>query len=257
MMRYIDSHAHIMSEEFAGDLEEMLRKTEEAHVDRIMIITLEPEEAYRALEFRKRDPEKYQVAHAVFPEDADKLTEERWDAFREITARDDVCAVGECGLEYHWVKDENLRAKQRELFVRQIEWANEIGKPVLVHSRDAMQDTFDIMKQHRCRGLLHCFPGSKEMALEFTKLGYYIALGGAVTFKNARHSGEVCRTIDEKYLLTETDSPYMSPEPLRGRRNDPSNIPYVLRKMAEIRNVPEEYLAGVIFDNYQRFLEGK
>jgi TatD DNase family protein len=129
-----------------------------------------------------------------------------------------------------------------------------MNKPVLVHSRDAMQDTFDIMKAHHWKGLLHCFSGTKEMAKEFTKLGYYIALGGALTFKNARHSVEVCSAIDENYLLSETDCPYMAPVPYRGKRNEPSYIPLIVKKMAEVRNTSEEHMAEVISANWDRFL---
>ena len=118
-----------------------------------------------------------------------------------------------------------------------------------------MQDTYDILKAHRARGLLHCFSGSKEMALEFTKLGYYIALGGAVTFKNSRHSREVATAIDGRYLLSETDSPYMAPEPVRGTRNEPANIPYIVAALAALRSVSTAEMAALIQDNWARFLE--
>ena len=122
-------------------------------------------------------------------------------------------------------------------------------------AEDAIQDTFDILKEHQVPGLLHCFPGTKEMAKEFTKLGYYIALGGALTFKNARHSVEVVETIDEKYLLSETDCPYMAPVPVRGTKNEPSNIPYIVQKMADVRNVSVEHMASTILENWKRYLK--
>lgn len=155
------------------------------------------------------------------------------------------------------VKDEDKRALQREWFIRQIELAKKLNKPIAVHSRDAIQDTFDIMKEHRCTGLLHCFSGTKEMAKEFTKLGYYIALGGALTFKNARHSVEVAESVDEKYLLTETDCPYMTPVPFRGKRNEPCFIPYILKKMADVRGVSEEHMAQTVIDNFHRYLNNE
>ena len=164
-----------------------------------------------------------------------------------------VTCIGEIGLDYYWEKDPEIRALQREFFIRQIELAKKLNKPFLVHSRDAIQDTYDIMKEHHGHGLMHCFAGTKEMAREFVKLGYYIALGGALTFKNARHSVEVCADIDENYLLTETDCPYMAPVPYRGKRNEPSYIPYIVRKIAELRQMPEEALAAVIAENWQRF----
>lgn len=257
MNHYVDTHAHIFAEQYADDFEEMLNRCAEAGVDQIMIITLSHDETMKAVEFAKKDPERFQVAAGIFPEDVKDLTDEMWEEFKETVKDPMISCVGEIGLDYYWEKDPEVRALQRKVFIRQIELAKEIGKPILVHSRDAMQDTFDIMKAHHTRGLLHCFSGTKEMAKEFTKLGYYIALGGALTFKNARHSVEVCETIDEKYLLSETDCPYMAPTPFRGKRNEPSYIPLIVKKMAEVRGVSEEYMAEVIHANWHRFLSGE
>ncbi len=257
MNHYVDTHAHIFAEQYADDSEEMLNRCAEAGVDQIMIITLSHDETIKAVEFAKKDPERFQVAAGIFPEDVRDLTDEMWEEFKETVKDPMISCVGEIGLDYYWEKDPEVRALQRKVFIRQIELAKEIGKPILVHSRDAMQDTFDIMKAHHTRGLLHCFSGTKEMAKEFTKLGYYIALGGALTFKNARHSVEVCETIDEKYLLSETDCPYMAPTPFRGKRNEPSYIPLIVKKMAEVRGVSEEYMAEVIHANWHRFLSGE
>jgi len=257
MNHYVDTHAHIFAEQYADDFEEMLNRCAEAGVDQIMIITLSHDETMKAVEFAKKDPERFQVAAGIFPEDVRDLTDEMWEEFKETVKDPMISCVGEIGLDYYWEKDPEVRALQREVFIRQIELAKEIGKPILVHSRDAMQDTFDIMKAHHTHGLLHCFSGTKEMAKEFTKLGYYIALGGALTFKNARHSVEVCETIDEKYLLSETDCPYMAPTPFRGKRNEPSYIPLIVKKMAEVRGVSEEYMAEVIHANWHRFLSGE
>ncbi len=254
-VHFVDTHAHICSESFRDDFEEMIRRTEEAHVDRIMIITLSNEETKRAVEFAQRDPYKYTVAAGIFPEDVKDLTDAYYEEFMQTASMKEVSVIGEIGLDYYWEKDPGVRALQRELFVRQIELARKLNKPIAVHSRDAMQDTFDIMKEHHWKGLMHCFAGSKEMAAEFTKLGYYIALGGPVTFKNARHSAEVVTSIDEKYLLTETDCPYMAPVPKRGKRNEPAYIPYIAAKMAELRGVSIEYIADVILRNWDRFLE--
>ncbi len=253
-LTYVDTHAHIMSDDYADDFEEMLKRCSDAGVNRIMIITLSHEETLKAIEFAKKDPARFQVAAGIFPEDVKELTDEMWEEFRETVRDPMISCVGEIGLDYYWEKDPEVRALQREVFIRQIELAKEINKPILVHSRDAMQDTFDIMKAHHWKGLLHCFSGTKEMAREFTKLGYYIALGGALTFKNARHSVEVCAEIDEKWLLSETDCPYMAPTPYRGKRNEPSYIPLIVRKMAEVRNTTEEHMASVIDANWDRFL---
>jgi TatD DNase family protein len=254
---YIDTHAHIMGEEFKDDLDQVIARMDEANIDHVMIITLSYEEAQRAMDFSERDPERYRVATGIFPEDVDKITDADWDRFVKTAQDPRIACIGEIGLDYHWVKDPSLRKMQREFFTRQIDLAKELDKPFAVHSRDAIQDTYDIMKEHHWHGLLHCFSGTKEMAREFTKLGYYIALGGALTFKKARHAVEVAEDTDPEYLLTETDCPYMAPEPVRGTRNEPANIPYILRKMAEVRNVSEEEMAAQVEANWQRFLEKK
>ena len=250
-IHYVDTHAHILDESFEEDYDEMLKRTEEAHVDRIMIITLSKDEALKAIEVKRKNPKKFSIATGIFPCD---VNEKDWDAFVQIAKDPMIDVIGEIGLDYHWEKDKGMQALQRELFIRQIELARQLNKPIAVHSREAIQDTFDIMKEHHWKGLMHCFPGTKEMAREFTKLGYYIALGGALTFKNARHSVEVCEDIDIKYLLSETDCPYMAPVPMRGKRNEPSYIPLIVRKMADVRNISVEEMANAIDENWTRFL---
>lgn len=256
-IHYLDSHAHLLGEEYNEDRDEVVSKCLEKHVDRIMIITLSIEEGYQAIEYAKTNPSMFKVANGIFPCDIDEHTEEIWDDFVKLVSSDEITAIGEIGLDYYWVKDLEERKQQKVWFIKQLELAKKLNKPVLIHSRDAMQDTFDILKEHHVKGIIHCFPGSIEMAKEFTKLGYYIALGGPVTFKNARHAVEVVKDIDLNYLLSETDSPYMAPVPVRGKRNDPSNIPYIVAKMAEVRNMSVEEMANIIDANYTRFLEGK
>ena len=254
---YVDSHAHIMSQEYKEDFEDVLKRIEEKNIGKVLIITLDYEEARKAIDFASKNPDRYQVATAIFPEDVKKVTDKSWNQFESLCKNPGISVIGEMGLDYYWEKDLGVRQLQRDLFVKQIELAKSLNKPIAVHARDAIQDTYDIMKAHHHKGVLHCFSGTKEMAVEFTKLGYYIALGGALTFKNARHSVEVCETIDSKYLLTETDCPYMSPVPVRGTRNEPSNIPYILEKMATVRNVSAEEMGKIVQDNYERFLHGE
>ena len=254
-MKYIDSHAHILAEEFQEDFDDVIARIRDAHIEKVMIVTTKADEALQAIEFAKSDPERWQVAYGIHPEDVRTVTEADLERMEQIAAMDAITAVGEIGLDYYWEKE--MKEEQKELFIRQIEIARRVNKPILVHSREAIQDTYDIMKEHRVRGLMHCFPGSLEMGIEFTKLGYYIALGGAVTFKNARHSKDVAAGIDATKLLSETDCPYMAPVPRRGRRNEPANIPHIVRTMAELRGLSEEEMAQIIYDNYMRFLEGR
>lgn len=257
-MNFVDSHAHLMGKEFAEDLDMVLSRAKAAQVNQIMIITLTSQEAKQALAFLDAHPDAgFSVATGIFTDEAATYTEADWNRFVQIAADPRISCIGEIGLDYYWEKEEAIHIRQQELFVRQIALAKELHKPILVHSRQAIQDTYDIMKAHRVNGLLHCFSGSKEMARAFTKLGYYIALGGALTFKNSRHSQEVAKDIDARYLLSETDCPYMAPEPVRGTRNEPSNIPYIVAKMAALREVSVEGMAMQIQDNWNRFLERK
>ena len=253
-MVYLDSHAHILSEEFEEDFDEMLKTCFERGVTRINIMCTEQDEARRAMKVVEQDPLHFTMPYGIFPTDVEKVTEELWDGFLEI-AYDKRCAcIGEIGLDYYWEKDETIRDKQKQLFIDQIKIANKVRKPICVHSRDAMQDTFDIMKEYPSKGLLHSFSGSLEMANEFIKRGYYISIGGPVTFKNSRHAVEVVQGIDKNFLLSGTDSPYMAPEPVRGTRNVPFNIPYIVQKMADVRNENVLDLAKTIDENWTRFL---
>ena len=251
-MRYLDSHAHIFSEEFQDDFDAVLQRAKDAQVERMVIITTQPEEARKAMAFAADNPKYFQVAYGIHPEDIRTVTADSLKEMAEIAADPRLSFVGEIGLDYHWEKE--MAEAQKELFIRQIEIARQVNKPIMVHSRDAHQDTFDILKEHHVPGVLHCFSGSAELAKEYVKLGYYIALGGAVTFKNARHAKEVCAAIDPAYLLSETDCPYMAPEPVRGTRNEPANIPHIVRVMAQVRQVSEEEMAEQIWQNGQRFL---
>ena len=251
-MRYLDSHAHIFSEEFQDDFDAVLQRAKDAQVERMVIITTQPDEARKAMAFAADNPKCFQVAYGIHPEDIRTVTADSLKEMAEIAADPRLSFVGEIGLDYHWEKE--MAEAQKELFIRQIEIARQVNKPIMVHSRDAHQDTFDILKEHHVPGVLHCFSGSAELAREYVKLGYYIALGGAVTFKNARHAKEVCAAIDPAYLLSETDCPYMAPEPVRGTRNEPANIPHIVRVMAQLRQVSEEEMAEQIWQNGQRFL---
>lgn len=254
---YLDSHCHLFDEAFEADFEEVISRAKERGVTLLNIMCTSWQEAERAMAYAEADREHIKVSCGIFPTDVNELTEaDKAEFFRVM--RDERCAcVGEIGLDYYWEKDEAIRAKQKELFIEQITLANEIHKPICVHSRDAIQDTFDIMKTHRAHGLMHSFSGSAEMGREFIRLGYYLSLGGPVTFKNARHAREVVASMDLNYLLSETDSPYMAPEPVRGTRNEPSNIPYIVAKMAECRNMEVETVAAQIESNWHRFLELK
>ena len=154
-----------------------------------------------------------------------------------------IIGVGEIGLDYHYTKD-NID-KQIELFKRQLDIAQEHNLPVVVHSRDAIEDTYNVLKDYNLKGSIHCFSSSLEMARKFIKIGYKIGVGGVVTFKNGKKLREVVNGIDIKDILTETDSPYLSPEPNRGRENKPSNVYYVIKEIASIKNMSKEEIMNI------------
>ena len=252
MTYYIDSHAHIVCGDYQNDLESVLKRAEDAGVRRIMIMCTTEEEAEKAVSLVERDPFRCQAAYGIHPEDV-KTGNERWERFCEIIRHPLISCVGEIGLDYYWEKDR--KQEQKELFIRQIEEARIVRKPILVHSRDAIRDTYEIMKEHRISGIMHCFSSSAEMAREFTKAGYYLAFGGAITFKNARHSKEAAAAVDQRWILSETDCPYMSPEPVRGTRNEPANIPHIVSVIASVCGKEKEEMKTVIAENYDRFLK--
>lgn len=158
-----------------------------------------------------------------------------------------IVAIGEIGLDYHY-KDTNKKLQQKH-FRRQLELAKKYDLPVIVHSRDSMQDTYNILKEYFVRGVLHCYSGSVEMAREFVKLGYYISVGGIVTFKNAKNIIEVIKDIDLSYILLETDSPYLTPEPYRKYKNEPMYIPVIAEKIASIKGIDVEVVKEVTTNN--------
>lgn len=246
----IDTHSHIMDDAFNEDREEVIQRIVDNNMEKCMIICSRLEEVIPAIELKRRDP-RFQVAVGIHPEDVTRANE-LWDTFMEYSGFEEIDAIGEIGLDYYWDKDH--KEEQKELFINQIKRAMELNKPILVHARDAIQDTYDIMKEYRCTGVMHCFAGSVEMAKEFTKLGYYLAFGGALTFKNAKHSVDVVKAIDMNYLLTETDCPYMTPVPYRGKRNEPFYVSLVAEKMAEIKEMTVEEVDTIILKNYDRLL---
>lgn len=246
-MGYIDSHCHIIDEAFVDDFDEVVNRIKENDIERCMIVCCYDYEYEKAIELAQSD-DRFDVALGIHPSDVKNLNDDIWNKFIAYSTNPYVKAIGEIGLDYYWDKDN--KDKQKEIFIKQIEIAKKLNKPILVHSRDAMQDTFDIMKQYRCQGVMHCYSGSKEMAKEFLKLGYYLSLGGPVTFKNAIEPKEVAQIIDDDKILIETDCPYLTPVPYRGKRNEPSYVIYTGKYISELRNVDEETFKKQLVANY-------
>ncbi len=234
-MVFVDSHAHLDDEAFDEDREEVIADILEGG-NYFFNIGCDLKTSYSSYELSKKYDHVYAVV-GVHPHEAKYYTAETRNALKELLTKDKVMAIGEIGLDYHY--DLSPRDVQREVFIDQINLAREMNVPIVIHTREAMEETYEILEKHAkgMKVLLHCYTGSIEMARKFLKLGYKLALGGALTFKNAKNTVDVAREVDLKDLLIETDSPYMTPVPFRGKRNDPRKVILVAEKLAEIKGI--------------------
>lgn len=244
-----DTHAHYDDEAFEEDREALLASLPEKNVGYAVNVGASLEGAKASVELASRYPFIY-AAVGIHPDETGSMDEEQFQTLRELCGREKTVAVGEIGLDYYWMKAP--KEVQKEWFVRQLHLAREMDLPVNIHSRDAAQDTFDLIRAEHAGctgGVIHCYSGSVEMARDYVRMGYYLGIGGVVTFKNSRVLKEVVREIPLEHLVTETDSPYLSPAPFRGKRNDSSHIAYVIDQIARIKELPAEETEEILFEN--------
>ena len=248
-MNWLDSHCHINDKAFKDDLDVVLQNMVDSDVKKAMLISSYIDDYEYG--FSISHPE-ISLKHSlgIYPGDVNDVDEKMFDRFVELYKEDRCEAIGEIGLDYYWDKDNKER--QKEIFERQLIIAKELNKPIIVHSRDAIQDTYDLMKKHRVNGVMHCYSNSAEMAKEFVKLGYYISISGTITWKNAREPLEVIKVVPLDRLLIETDCPYLTPAPNRGKRNEPAYVVYTGKKIAEELNIDEETFKKQLNENYHR-----
>ena len=235
-----DTHAHYDDEQFDADREALLSGMKAGGVGMIVDAAATVASWDKILELTEKYPFLYGSV-GVHPDEVGDLNEENFARMSELADRKKIVAIGEIGLDYYW--DKEGHDLQKYWFIRQLELAGEKKLPVMIHSREAAADTMEIMKKYGKdrNGVIHCYSYSPEMALEYVKLGYYIGVGGVVTFKNAKKLVQTVSELPLDRILLETDCPYMAPEPHRGTRNDSSNIPYVISKIAEIKGTtPDE-----------------
>lgn len=251
MRNIFDSHAHYDSRQFDGDREQLLGWTlQEKGVVGIVNMGSDLESCYATLELTRRYDYIWGGV-GIHPEDALDLPEDWLGQIQEMLKEPKIVAVGEIGLDYHWL-DACPKGRQQEVFAIQLELARELALPVVVHDREAHADTLEFLKKYKPAGVVHCFSGSWETAREILDLGMYIGLGGVVTFKNARHAVEVARNIPLERLVLETDAPYMAPVPYRGKRNDSSLIAFVAEKIGELRGMEAQAVLDVTAENTRR-----
>lgn len=246
-----DTHAHYDDEQFDADREELLNSMAEQGVGTIVNVSASYPSCEQVTEMVQKYPFMY-AAVGVHPDHVGDLNEETFARMKKLFANDKVIAVGEIGLDYYW--DNESHDLQKAWFIRQLELARELDLPVLIHSREAAADTMDIMKEHAegMSGVIHCYSYSKEMAREYVKMGFYIGVGGVVTFKNARKLKETVVEIPLTSIVLETDCPYLAPEPNRGKRNNSAYIRYVAEEIAKIKGITYEEVVAQTEENARK-----
>ncbi len=237
----IDTHTHINHEDFVGREKLYIACAYENNVQLFFNVGWDLISSKLALKQANENKKIYAIL-GIHPNDATLAKESDYEELKEILKSPKVVAVGEIGLDYHYEFDEETKRIQKDAFIRQINLANELNLPVSIHSRDAMKDTIDVLKMHPInkKGVFHCYGGSLESAQELMKMGFYFGVGGSVTFKNAKKLQEVIKNIPLDLILTETDSPYLTPHPYRGKQNNSSYLNLVIEKIAELKNITTE-----------------
>lgn len=246
----VDTHCHVLSE-YYDNIEEVIKRAKVAGVEMIIVNGVDGQSNREILGLVS----KYDIVYGAIgiqPESVETTTEEDFKFIEEHICDDKILAVGEIGLDYHYDVD---REKQKYVFKRQLEIAKKYRKPVIVHSRDCIQETYDILKLSNVKGIMHCYSGSVEMAREFCKIGFYLGIGGIVTFKNAVRLVEVIKDISLEYIVLETDSPYLAPEPYRGKVNEPANVSVILQKICDIKGLDVKRASEVTTRNVFRLFD--
>ena len=253
-MHLFDTHAHILDDQFKDDLDQVIRNIYD-NMALVVNIGCNLEDCPRTVALAEQYDKVY-AAVGLHPEDVKTYTPEGWDMICKLAEHPKVVGIGETGLDYYW--DTSTKDAQKVLFEQHIDLAKQLHKPLVIHDREAHGDTLEILKRTNAKevgGILHAFSGSVEMAMEVIKLGFYIGLGGPVTFKNARKAVEVAQAIPLEYLVIETDCPYMAPVPFRGKRNEPMLVQHTAAKIAELRGISVDELIEATYQNGKRIYQ--
>ena len=249
-MELIDSHAHLDCEKFDADRAAVIERAMENGVVKIVTMGDNLASSERSVALAEAFDPVY-AAVGIHPEEAQPMTSADDDRLVAWAAQEKVVAIGEIGLDYYWEKDEEKRALQRAVFVRQLDLARQLKMPVCIHDREAHGDMMKLLKTEGkgLRGVLHCYSGSWEMAAELLKGEWYFGIDGPLTYKNAAKLPEIVQRLPAERILVETDSPYLSPMPFRGKRNEPAHVLYVAKKAAELRGESLEAFARATREN--------
>ncbi|MEL7610233.1 MAG: TatD family hydrolase [Bacillota bacterium] len=247
-MEYFDTHAHLSDERFDPDRDALIASFPQKGVTRVLDVACDLRSTGTTLELIRRYEHVY-AAVGMHPHEAQHMQNGMMDELRRLLRLPKVCALGEIGLDYHY--DFSPRDVQKKWFVEQLELAKELDVPVVLHVREAFGDALEILRAHKqgLKGVMHCFSGSIETAFECLNLGLYISFGGAITFENARRLTDVASRLPLERLLIETDCPYLAPVPFRGKRNDPTLVALVAKKLADLQGVGVEEAARITYEN--------
>lgn len=255
-MEFFDSHAHLDDEKFNDDRDEVIKSIYDSGVTKFVSAGYNLESSKFAIELSKKYEFIYPTC-GISPNDIPQNEEELWKELKEmkqilntvVNSNGKIFAIGEIGLDYHW-NTEN-KELQKKAFIEQIKIANEYNLPIQIHTRDAVMDTIQILKENNVikKGIFHCCPLNKELVKEALKLGFYISFAGPVTFKNSRNADEIINMVPLDKMLIETDSPYLAPEPVRGTRNTPVNVKHIAQKIADVRKLDVEQIAKITYEN--------
>lgn len=254
-MKLFDSHSHYNDEKFDEDRETIIKEIKKAGIKRFVIAGYNTDSSKKAVTMAKNIEGAFAIC-GISPNDIeeskekiDRQIENIENLIKKNKENNTIVAVGEIGLDYHW--NQENKQMQRYAFIGQIKLAKKHGLPIVIHTREAIMDTLEIIRQEKMQlpGVFHCCPLNPELVKEALKLGFYISIAGPVTFKNARNAREVIKRIPLDKLLVETDSPYLSPEPRRGKRNDSRNLIYIIEKIAEFKQLSKEEIAKQTYEN--------
>ena len=257
-MEYFDTHAHYDDEKFKEDREEVLDKIYDAGVTKCINMGCDIKSSKKAIEIAQNHEHIY-CGVGLHPEEIPQNEEEMLKTLSQIkelaTKNKKVVAIGEIGLDYYWRQDN--KELQKEVFIKQIGLANELKLPVSIHTRDAIDDMIAIIRKYKieCGGVLHCCPFNRELVKHGLENGLYIGFGGTSTFKSSKNAKEIVNMVPNDRILIETDSPYLSPEPKRGTRNDSTNLKYIVEKLAEYKETEPEEIAKITYENAQRLFK--
>ena len=259
-MEFFDSHSHYNDEKFNEDREQLIQDTYKQGITKFVCAGYNIQSSLDSLEMTKKYDFIYSIC-GISPNDIPQSEQELWkyiDEISQITKQNNdkkLVAIGEIGLDYYWNKEN--KELQKQAFIKQIELANELELPIVIHSRDASVDTIEILKTNSVhkKGIFHCCQLNQEMIRQALELGFYISFAGPITFKNAKSADDCVRIVPMDRILIETDSPYLSPEPHRGKRNDSRNVKFVAQKIADIKGLSLEDVAKITYENAIKIFE--